>query len=54
MPADMDLLKAWGSMSDMATLQQRAGDFAPDAEPLQVRARPRPWGHHYNKAICGI
>lgn len=37
MPTNMDLLNVWGSMGDMTTLQQRAGGFGAEAEPLQVR-----------------
>ncbi len=40
LPTNMDLLNAWGSLSDMTHLQQRAGDFGGDADALQVRASP--------------
>lgn len=47
MPTNMDLLNVWGSMGDMTTLQQRAGGFGAEAEPLQVRAAclPRACAH---------
>ncbi|BDA44645.1 hypothetical protein COCOBI_06-1220 [Coccomyxa sp. Obi] len=36
---NMDLLNAWGSLSDMTTLEQRAGEFTINAAPLQSYSR---------------
>ena len=33
---NMDLLNAWGSLSDMITLEQRAGEFTNNPGALQV------------------
>lgn len=42
---NMDLLNAWGSVSDMTTLEQRVGEFTNDSGPLQVGFRRlRFWG----------